>query len=342
MKIAIDDLKGISKLKGHELIYVFDKDTELDKLLETKLHCIRYDKVESVNINLTKYDIPCKKKTTIDDKSLLDIPKVKQNKYAIIIPNYNNGQWLEKCIGSVINQSYKNFEIVFVDDMSKDNSINIVKTFKDDRIHIIQNKRKRYNGGSRNAGIDYALNNLDFDYFCFLDSDDWWIDNTVLEDINQEIEDNELLILGAEMLFENQVTFKTLNHFKNYEEFFIADGAKTIWCTAWCRVIRKDKIQYFCEDTLMEDRVWSYKIADNVNFSKVKNIERICYIWNRMNKKNSVTQIRNGIWNASAWCHIGHCLQFMSQIKHKEMIPLLQKRVDVCKEKLANNIYTQF
>lgn len=342
MVIAVDSLKGIEKLKGHEVIYVFDKKAKLQDLLETGLRCVRWDELEKIHINLSNYDIPCTKKTTIDDESLLDLPKVKQNKYAIIIPNYNNGQWLRKCIGSVLNQTYTNFELIFVDDMSIDNSVDIVKSFGDNRIHIIQNKRKRYNGGSRNVGIDYAFNNLYFDYFCFLDSDDWWIDNLVLEDINQEIEDNELLIIGAEMLFESGVGFKTFNTFKDFEEFFIADGTKTIWCTAWCRIIRKDKIQYFCEDTLMEDRVWSYRIADNVNFEKVKNLNRICYVWNRTNRNNSVTHVRNSIWNASAWCHIGHCLQFMSQMKHKEMIPVIQKRLDVCKEKLANNIYTQF
>lgn len=341
MIIAVDNIKDINKLKGHEIIYAFDK-ANLNDLLKTKLHCVRYDKIEKVHINLTNYDIPCKKKAKITDSDLFEFPKVKENKYAIIIPNYNNAKWLEKCIGSVLSQTYKNFKLIIVDDLSTDNSINVIESFKDDRIILIKNRRKRYNGGSRNAGIDYALDNLDFDYFAFLDSDDWWKDNYVLEDINDEITDNEMLIIGAEMLYETGVTYRTLNPYKDFKEFFISDGTATIWCTAWCRIIKKDKIQYFCEDTLMEDRVWSYKMADTVNFNKVKNINRVCYVWNRCNKNNSVTQVRNDIWNASAWCHIGHCLQFMSQMKHKEMIPVIQKRVDVCKNKLQNNIYTQF
>ena len=45
--------------------------------------------------------------------------------------------------------------------MSTDNSVDTVQSYKDNRIHIIKNKRKRYNGGSRNVGIEYALENFD-------------------------------------------------------------------------------------------------------------------------------------------------------------------------------------
>ena len=96
-------------------------------------------------------------------------------KYVFIIPNYNNDRgeyqgktYLRNCIESVLNQSYKNFELVIVDDMSDDTSVNTIRSYNDDRIHLIQNKRKRYNGGSRNVGIEYALDNLEFDYIALL------------------------------------------------------------------------------------------------------------------------------------------------------------------------------
>lgn len=339
MVIAIDNLKDISKLKDHELVYVF-KDEKLDFLLKTKLHCVRYNEIKRVDINLTNYDIKCKKKAKITDKDLLELPKVKQNKYAIIIPNCNNGKWINKCIDSVLNQTYKDFKLIIVDDLSTDNSIDIIKSYKDDRIILIQNKRKRYNGGSRNVGIEYALDNLDFDYFCFLDSDDWWKHNEVLETINYEIEDSELLLIGLECIDENGVFITKFHNYDNYEDFFLSDNK--VWCTAWSRVIRKDKIVYFCEDTLMEDRVWSYRQADNVNFNKVKNIEEVLYVWNRTNKDNSVSLTRNYYWDASAWCHIGHQLQLLGQLKHKEMIPILKRRIEICKNKVNNNIYIQY
>lgn len=339
MVIAIDNLKDISKLKGHEIIYAFD-DEKLDKLLKTKLHCIKWNRIEKVDINLTDYDIYCKKKAKITDKDLLELPKVKQNKYAIIIPNCNNGKWLNKCIDSVLNQTYKNFKLIIVDDLSTDNSVDIIKSYKDDRIILLQNKRKRYNGGSRNVGIDYALENLDFDYFCFLDSDDWWKHNEVLETINYEIQDSEMLLIGLECIDEKGVFITKFHDYENYEDFFFSDNK--VWCTAWSRVIRKDKIVYFPEESLMEDRTWSYEQADNVDFNKVKNLKEILYTWNRMNVTNSVSITRNKIWEASAWKHVGQQLMLIERLKHKEMIPIIKQRIKVCIDKLNRGIYQQY
>ena len=349
MKIGIDK-DAIDKIdfdKKNEYIYLFENEN-LEDLKKLNLHCINYKYCDFVEINASKYDVDCIKKTNINNDKWDELPPKKDYKFAIIIPNCNNDRgdykgksYLRNCIESVLNQSYKNFELIIVDDCSTDTSVETIKSYKDDRIHFIQNKRKRYNGGSRNVGIDYALNTLNFDYFAFLDSDDWWKDNNVLEHINNTLYNHDMLIIGAEMLSKDGVKYRTLNPYKNYEEFYISDGTNTIWCTAWCRIIKKNKIVYFCEDTLMEDRVWSYKQADNVDFDKVINLKRICYVWNRMNS-NSVTKVRSDYWNSSTWCHIGHTYQFLSQMKHKEMKPLIEKRIKECIRRLNNGIYQQY
>ena len=106
--------------------------------------------------------------------------------------------------------------------------------------------------------------------------------------------------------------------------------------------ISKDKIVYFCEDTLMEDRVWTYKLADNIDFKNVINLNEICYVWNRTNTTNSVSQVRNYYWNASAYCHIGHQLQLLEQLKHKEMIPILKERIRICQKQVNDGMYQQY
>ena len=229
--------------------------------------------------------------------------------------------------------------------MSTDTSVKTIEEYKSkekyiDKIHLIKNKRKRYNGGSRNVGIDYSLENIDFDYFCFLDSDDWWKDNKVLETINNNLYDHEMMILGSEMLFPNGGTQPQYNKYENFEDVFLC--LNKVWCTAWSRVIRKDKIVYFCEDTLMEDRVWSYKQADNIDFVKITNLNKIVYVWNRLNTTNSVSIVKSGIWNASAYCHIGHQLQLIENLKHKEMIPTLKERIKECISMVSNGIYQQY
>lgn len=214
MIVAIDKscINKIKNFKEFEYIYVFEDET-LEELKKTKLHCIHKDYIDDVDINLTKYKINCLKETSIEDKNWKKLPEKKNYKFAIIVPNYNNDHgnyegktYLQNCIESILNQTYKNFELIIVDDMSTDTSVETIEKYKSkeeyiDKIHLIKNKRKRYNGGSRNVGIDYALDNLDIDYFCFLDSDDWWINNTVLEHINRKLYNHDMMVLGIEMLF---------------------------------------------------------------------------------------------------------------------------------------------
>ena len=348
MKIAIDK-NSINAFKNdnNEYIYLFDDET-YEELLEKNIHCMYYKLCNYVDINLTDYEIDCIKKAKYTDKDYDKLPEKINYKYAIIVPNcnndhgiYNGKSFLRNCIESVLNQTYKDFELILIDDCSTDDSVKTIKSYKDDRIHLIQNKRKRYNGGSRNVGIDYALNNLDFDYFCFLDSDDWWKNDKILEKINNRLYNHDMALLGMELIDKNGVFMTKFHEYKNYQDFFLSDNK--VWCTAWARVIKKNKIAYFCEDTLMEDRVWSYRQADNIDsLDKVVNIKEVCYVWNRTNTTNSVSMVRNSYWDASAWCHIGHQLQLLDQLKHKEMIPILQKRIETCKNKVNSNIYQQY
>ena len=126
MKIAIDkDSINVVKKDDNEYIYLFDNESYED-LLKTGLHCIYYKNCDHVDINLTDYDVECFKKAKITDKDWNKVEK-KDFKIGIIIPNYNYEHTIEKCLTSILNQTYKNFEIIFVDDMSTDNSVEIAK-----------------------------------------------------------------------------------------------------------------------------------------------------------------------------------------------------------------------
>ena len=354
MKVAIDKntINQIKDFKQFEYYYIYDDTEKLEDLLKLGLHCIHKNAVIDIDINLTNYKIGAFKKANINEPDWYKMPEKKAYKYVIIIPNYNNDRgnyqgktYLQNCIESVLNQTYENFELIIVDDMSTDTSIQTIEEYRSkeeyiDKIHLIKNKRKRYNGGSRNVGIEYALTNFDFNYFCFIDSDDWWKDNKVLENINARLHNHELMTIGCEMLFSNGSKYTQSNRADNYEDLYALNGK--VWCTAWARIIRKDKIVYFCEDTLMEDRVWAYKLADNIDFDNYINYDRECYCWNRMNTSNSVSLVRDEYWNACAYCHIGHQLQLISKLKHKEMIPIIKQRIEKCKEMVNSGKYQQY
>ena len=104
---------------------------------------------------------------------------------SIIIPIYNVEQYLDRCIKSVINQTYKNIEIILVDDGSTDKCPEICDQYaqKDNRIVVIHKE----NGGlssARNAGMKV----LKGEYMLFVDSDDWIKGNTVEELLQIAIE----------------------------------------------------------------------------------------------------------------------------------------------------------
>ena len=216
MQVAIDKtcLKYLGKVKGNELIYIFDNEP-LEELLKLNMHCVHKSKRKKEEINASKFKLNAIKTVNLENISELEVPKKKDYKFCIIIPNYNNDHgniegktFLKKCIESVLNQTYKNFEIIIVDDMSTDTSVETIEKYRkqDNRITLIKNSRKRYNGGSRNVGIEYAQRFKEFDYYCFLDSDDWWKDENVLQKINDNLWDCELMLLGCEMIFPDGTT----------------------------------------------------------------------------------------------------------------------------------------
>ena len=89
---------------------------------------------------------------------------------SIIIPTYNTEKYIEKCIQSVLEQTYTDYEIIIVDDCSTDNSMDVVARFKDPRIKVIKNEINRGPSYSRNRGIQLSKG----DFIALLDSDDWW------------------------------------------------------------------------------------------------------------------------------------------------------------------------
>jgi len=100
-------------------------------------------------------------------------------KFSIVIPLYNKEKSISRAVNSVLAQSYKDFELIIVNDGSSDNSLTVVENIKEGRIKIVS----KTNGGvssARNVGIDIAL----YEWILFLDGDDYWKANhleTILE-----------------------------------------------------------------------------------------------------------------------------------------------------------------
>ncbi len=100
---------------------------------------------------------------------------------SIVIPVYNSAKYLEKTIESINRQTYKNYEAIFIDDGSNDNSVEIIKKYQlqNDRISIINNIHQGVSK-ARNKGIKCAKGR----YLTFLDSDDIWLENKIERQID--------------------------------------------------------------------------------------------------------------------------------------------------------------
>lgn len=117
-------------------------------------------------------------------------------KVSVIIPMHNSSKHLEECLQSVINQTYHNIEIIIVDDKSGDNSIELAKKFKDERIRIVELENNVGPAIARNKGIEESTG----DYICFLDSDDYWAKDKLEKQVDF-IEKNDYIFTFTGYMF---------------------------------------------------------------------------------------------------------------------------------------------
>ena len=117
-------------------------------------------------------------------------------KISVIIPVYNREKYIAACLDSILSQTYKNIEIICVDDCSTDNSLHILKKYeaKDNRIKVIALKNNGGVSNARNTGIETATG----DYIAFVDSDDT-IDCNMFSEMIEAAEQNKADIILSDL-----------------------------------------------------------------------------------------------------------------------------------------------
>lgn len=131
-------------------------------------------------------------------------------KVSIVITAYNVGNYIEKTIKSCIEQTYKDIEIIIVNDCSTDNTLSIiVKYFKEDnRIKLVKNKHNVGAGLSRRYGIQYSTG----DYIMLLDGDDWLNPNCIEDLCNEAEQSNADMISGGINVVYNNEKYRTISY----------------------------------------------------------------------------------------------------------------------------------
>ena len=203
-----------------------------------------------------------------------------KNLVSVIVPIYNAEKYLDKCISSIINQTYSNLEIILINDGSKDNSLYICNKYaKNDNRIIIIDKENEGVSISRNKGIEISSG----EWISFIDADDW-LEPNMYEVMLSKCKNEELDVIVCNCYINNnnevKNSFLTLDDtFYNKEEInvlqkkFLCKGIKKykpyVWGMGapWCklyksRLIRENDIKFVPGLTRNEDGLFNLYILE--------------------------------------------------------------------------------
>lgn len=161
-------------------------------------------------------------------------------KISIILPTYNRASsFLKEAIDSVINQSYNNWELIVVDNNSSDNTFDLVKSYKSDKIFIHQINNNGVIAKSRNLGINKSTG----DYIAFLDSDDYWYKNKLQKCVDIiKLSNCPIICHGEKWLYADKSINKTYGPKKMFEyRNMLSLGSSSVSTSAI--IIKKDLIK---------------------------------------------------------------------------------------------------
>ncbi len=206
-------------------------------------------------------------------------------KYSFIVPVYNTEKFLKKCLDSLVNQTYKDFEIIVVNDGSTDKSSNIISKYQKKYKNIIViDKENEGLSMARNRGVQKSSGK----YIIFVDSDDY-VSNKLLEEVDKKIYDND--ILRFQIATEDEEYTKINEyHEEGFESMCGYDAFKYLSSyhfvePAWCYVIRRD---YYIENKFsFKKNVYheDFGLIPHVIYKarKVKSIDFIGYYYIQRN-----------------------------------------------------------
>ena len=222
--------------------------------------------------------------------------KMKQITLSVIMPVYNGEQYLNYSIQSVLNQTYKDYELILVDDGSTDYSLEICEKYqsKDKRIHVISQENKGISG-ARNAGIDIATG----EYITFMDSDDVIQPKMYEIMLNHMVSDGLDLIMCGAVRTENydleelekdcevcDLTKKDL-----YEGMFSNSETDWKYMVVWNKIYKTDIVKRIkFESSGTEDTVFNCQYFKDTKYAKL--VKQDLYHW--IQRSDSVSHSEYG------------------------------------------------
>lgn len=178
-----------------------------------------------------------------------------EKRFSIIISAYNIEKYIKRAIDSVLEQTFENFELIIVNDCSKDKTLEKIREYDDSRIIVINNEKNRGLGAVRNIGIEHATG----EYIVHLDGDDTLFEKTTLEKINNLIGDDkpDIIYLGFKDVGGYNKTHLSTAENSTKEARLTCDINFSVPSKCWRREFLQENNIKFKEDIYYEDMVYS-------------------------------------------------------------------------------------
>ncbi|MFI3208243.1 MAG: glycosyltransferase family 2 protein [Eubacteriales bacterium] len=242
-------------------------------------------------------------------------------KISVIVPIYKVEQYLEECIESIVNQTYRNIEIILVDDGSPDQCPLICDQWAkaDERITVIHQENLGLSE-ARNAGIRIATG----EYLAFIDSDDYYQDLEFLDTIHKHLLAERVDMIQYNRMENISYPVRILQC-RDFQEVFVMLTDMTMYLVnAWNKVVRRDLIinngLYFKKDMICEDFDWTYHLVFYIKTVQVMSSVPIYH-------RNNPTSIMNNINKKMVKDMLGSLTERVYYIQKMEDEELFQKHL---------------
>jgi len=235
----------------------------------------------------------------------------------IISAVYNVDEYLDDCIKSILNQTYKNIEVILVDDGSTDKSGEICDKYakQDNRIKVIHQKNSGRPGAPRNRGIEAATGK----YIAFIDSDDMYRENYIETLYKLLIKnDADISVCNYFKLYSKNIDIDTsdevLKEYSNIEylRLFNSDASDTC-VVIWNKLYKKELIGdiRFPEGKSHEDEAFTYKVIYKAN--KIVKTSKKLYLHFYLNQESEM-KAKFGLNRLNAYEFIDERIEFFKKL----------------------------
>ena len=218
---------------------------------------------------------------------------------SIVVPIYNAEKYLDRLINSVLDQNLDSFELILINDGSKDNSLDVMKKYSKNKNIKIIDKPNSGVSSTRNLGIKTAGGR----YITFIDSDDYYRENSLNKVVNKIKSESELIVFSAKYinekneksdLFLQKNTFKKIDNNYGIDGYIFGDNESIYGNCVWNKIynleiIKKNNISFYENQTIDEDLLFNIEYFQCISYIQTVSISVYNYCYN----SNSITRSYN-------------------------------------------------